>query len=67
MKKANIKPRIKKNELNPVFHFKERELDDKVLTKEKIEEALKTGKLELSCKNLSFGEKIFFCFEMPKI
>jgi hypothetical protein len=55
MKKANIKSRIKKDELNPVFHFKDKEEDDKVLTKAMIKEALKTGKLKISGKNLKYG------------
>lgn len=56
MKKSNIKSRIKKDELNPLFHFKEKEEDDKVLTVSVIKQALKSGKLELSSKNLKFGE-----------
>lgn len=56
MKKANIKPRINRKELNPVFHFKDKEEDDKVLTKAVIKTALKSGKLELSGKNLKFGK-----------
>lgn len=56
MKKSNIKSRIKKDELNPIFHFKEKEEDDKVLTVGVIKQALKSGKLELSAKNLKFGE-----------
>jgi hypothetical protein len=56
MKRSNVKSRIKKDELNPVFHFKDKEEDDKVLTKGVIKQALKSGKLELSSKNLKFGE-----------
>lgn len=52
----NIKSKIKRDQLNPVFHFKDKEDDDKVLTKNVIKLALKTGKLELSSKNLKFGE-----------
>lgn len=56
MKKSSIKSRIKKDELNPLFHFKEKEEDDKVLTVSVIKQALKSGKLVLSSKNLKFGE-----------
>lgn len=56
MKRSNIKSRIRKDELNPLFHFKDKEEDDKVLTKGVIKQALKTGKLELASKNLKFGE-----------
>jgi hypothetical protein len=56
MKKANIKSRIKKDELNPVFHFKDKEEDDKVLTKEIIKKSKKNAKLELSGKNLKYGK-----------
>lgn len=56
MKRSNIKSRIKKEELNPVFYFKDEEEDDKVLTKDVIKQALKSGKLELSNKNLNFGK-----------
>lgn len=55
MKRSNIKSRIKKDELNPLFHFKDKEEDDKVLTKAVIKQALKSGKLVLSSKNLKFG------------
>lgn len=55
MKRSNIKSRIKKDELNPLFHFKDNEEDDKVLTKAVIKQALKSGKLVLSSKNLKFG------------
>lgn len=55
MKKSNVKSRIRKDDLNPIFHFKDKEEDDKVLTKGIIKQALKTGKLELSSKNLKFG------------
>lgn len=57
MKKANIKARIKKDELNPVFHFKDKVEDDKVLTQGIIKATLKSGKLELSGKNLKFGKR----------
>lgn len=57
MKKANIKARIKKEELNPVFHFKDKEEDDKILTKAVIKAALKSGKIELSGKNLKYGKQ----------
>lgn len=60
MKRSNIKARIKKDELNPLFHFKDKEEDDKVLTKAVIKQALKSGKLVLSSKNLKFG-KIKVC------
>lgn len=55
MKKANVKSRINRDELNPVFHFKDKEEDDKVLTKGVIKNAQKTGKLELNNKNLKSG------------
>lgn len=58
MKKANIKSRIKKDELNPVFHFKDKEEDDKVLTKGILKTAQKTGRLELTNKNLKFGNQL---------
>lgn len=61
MKKANIKPRINKANLNPVFHFKDKVEDDKILTKSVIKTTLKSGKLELSGRNLQFGE-----FKMQK-
>jgi hypothetical protein len=56
MKRSNVKSRIKKEDLNPVFHFKDKAEDDNVLTKNIIRDALKTGKLELVSKNLKFGE-----------
>ena len=52
MKKINVKSRIKKEELNPVFHFKDKEEDDKILTPQIIKQALKTGKVEIAGKNL---------------
>lgn len=55
MKRTNVKSRIKKDELNPLFHFKDKEEDDKVLTKKIVKNALKTGKLELSNKHLKVG------------
>lgn len=55
MKKANIKSRIKKDQLNPIFHFKNKEEDDEILTKAIIKETLKSGILKLSGKNLKFG------------
>ena len=57
MKRSNVKSRIKKDELNPLFHFKDKEEDDKVLTQAVIKQALKSGKLELSSKNLKFGKR----------
>lgn len=56
MKRSNVKSRIKKEELNPVFHFKDKTEDDNILTKNLIRQALKTGKLELASKNLKYGE-----------
>jgi hypothetical protein len=56
MKKINVKSKIRREELNPVFHFKDKEEDDKVLTKNLVREALKTGKLSLAGKNLKFGK-----------
>lgn len=56
MKKSSIKSRIRKDELNPLFHFKDEEEDDKVLTKALIRNALKSGKLELSARNLKIGK-----------
>lgn len=58
MKRSNIKSRIKRDELNPVFHFKDKVEDDKILTKGMIKAALKSGKLVLSNKHLKDGEKI---------
>ena len=54
MKRSNIKSRIKKDDLNPVFNFKEKE-EDEVLTKSAIKQALKSGKLELASRNLKIG------------
>lgn len=56
MKRSNVKSRIKKDELNPLFHFKDIEEDDKVLTKAVMKLALKSGKLVLSNKHLKAGE-----------
>lgn len=56
MKRSNVKSRIKKDELNPLFHFKTKEEDDKILSECVIKQALKTGKLELSSKDLKFGK-----------
>lgn len=56
MKRSNIKSRIKRDELNPLFHFKDKEEDDKLLTIGVIRQALKSGKLELSSRNLKFGK-----------
>lgn len=58
MKRSNVKSRIKKDQLNPLFHFKEKDEDDKVLTQSVIKQALKSGKLELASKNLKFGEYV---------
>lgn len=52
MKKINVKSRIKREDLNPVFHFKDKVEDDKILTPQIIKLALKTGKVELVGKNL---------------
>lgn len=52
MKKINVKSRIKREDLNPVFHFKDKAEDDKILTPQIIKLALKTGKVELVGKNL---------------
>lgn len=60
MKRFNVKSRIKKDELNPLFHFKDKEDDDKILTQNVMKQALKTGKLELSSKNLKFGKQRIF-------
>lgn len=61
MKKTNVKSRIRRDELNPLFHFKDKEEDDKLLTLNVMKQALKSGKLELSSKNLKFGKyKIVF-------
>lgn len=62
MKRSNVKSRIKKDELNPLFHFKEKAEDDKVLTQGVIKQALKSGKLELSSKNLKLGKTRFKVF-----
>lgn len=56
MKRTNVKSRIRRDELNPLFHFKDKEEDDKLLTLNVMKQALKTGKLELSSKNLKFGK-----------
>jgi hypothetical protein len=52
----NVKSKIRRDQLNPVFHFKDKEEDDKLLTKTVIKQALKSGKLELTSKNLKHGE-----------
>jgi hypothetical protein len=59
MKKANVKSRIKKEDLNPVFHFKDKAEDDKILTPQIIKQALKTGKVELVGKNLKYSKNFF--------
>lgn len=56
MKRSNVKSRIKKDELNPLFHFKDEKEDDKVLTKGVMKQALKSGKLELANKHLKVGK-----------
>lgn len=55
MKKSNIKSKIKKDELNPLFRFRDKEEDEKVLTEDVIKAALNSGRLELTSKNLSCG------------
>jgi len=59
MKKNNvIKSRIKKEDLNPVFHFKDKTEDDKILTPKIIKQALKTGRVELVGKNLKYSKNL---------
>lgn len=57
MKKINVKSKIKREDLNPIFHFKDKEEDDKILTPNVIKLALKTGKLEIAGKNLHCGKE----------
>lgn len=57
MKKINVKSRIKKEELNPIFHFKDKKEDDGILTPQIIKTALKTGKIELVGKNLKYSKE----------
>lgn len=56
MNRQGVKCRINKQELNPLFHFKDNVEDDKVCTANLMKQALKTGTLKLSNKNLSSGE-----------
>jgi hypothetical protein len=65
MKKSNIKSKIRREQLNPIFQLKDKpEEDDKVLTKAIIHNALKSGKLVLSSKHLkTIPEKIYFINE----
>lgn len=56
MKPRAVRSRIRHQELNPVFHWQNKEEDDKVLSKAKIKQALKTGTLNLSGKGLATGE-----------
>ena len=56
MSRPVVKCRIIKEDLNPLFHFKNKVEDDKVCTANLMKQALKSGTLKLSNKNLSSGE-----------
>lgn len=56
MSRPGVKCRINKEDLNPLFHFKNNAEDDKVCTANLMKLALQTGTLKLSNKNLSSGK-----------
>lgn len=56
MKPRVVRSRIRQQELNPVFHWQDKAEDDKVLSKIKIKQALKSGVLNLSGQGLATGE-----------
>ncbi|XP_053666913.1 leucine-rich repeat-containing protein 40 [Anopheles marshallii] len=45
--------RIREQELNPVFHFQDKQEDNQILTRARIKQALKSGVLNLSGKGLA--------------
>ncbi|KFB52891.1 AGAP006993-PA-like protein [Anopheles sinensis] len=52
--------RIREQELNPVFHFQNKEEDNQILTRAKIKQALKSGVLNLAGRGLaSVPEKVW--------
>ncbi|XP_062557364.1 leucine-rich repeat-containing protein 40 isoform X1 [Armigeres subalbatus] len=53
MKPRVVRSRIRQQELNPVFHWQDKTEDDKVLSKIKIKQALKSGVLNLSGQGLA--------------
>lgn len=55
MSKKPARSKINKAQLNPVFHFKNNEQDDNILTKNVIKQALKSRSLNLSGRNLTTG------------
>lgn len=62
----NIRSKIKKQDVNPVFHVQTKEEDNKILTKTFISSVLRTGKLQLCNKNLStIPDKLWQIYERP--
>ncbi|KAL1386798.1 hypothetical protein pipiens_012802 [Culex pipiens pipiens] len=53
MKPRAVRSRIRQQELNPVFHWQNKEEDDKVLSKARIKQALKSGVLNLAGQGLA--------------
>lgn len=56
MKPRAVRSRIRQQELNPVFHWQDKTEDDKVLSKTKIKQALKSGVLNLAGQGLATGK-----------
>lgn len=56
MKPRAVRSRIRQQELNPVFHWQNKEEDDKVLSKARIKQALKSGVLNLAGQGLVTGK-----------
>ncbi|EAA04662.4 AGAP006993-PA [Anopheles gambiae str. PEST] len=48
-----VRSRIRQQELNPVFHFQDKQEDNQILTRARIKQALKSGVLNLSGKGLA--------------
>jgi hypothetical protein len=57
---SNVKSRIKKQQLNPLFHLQDAEEDCKVFSKAMVKQAKKSGILNLSGKGLATGK---YCYK----
>ena len=58
-----VKSKIRKQDLNPVFHFQDKKEDAQVLSKALVKQALKSGTLKLSGRGLGTGKHNF----MPNV
>jgi hypothetical protein len=58
---SNVKSKINRNQLNPLFHLQDKKEDCKVLSKAMIKQAKKSGILNMASKGLGTG-KSGLCF-----